>query len=233
MELIIRCTDEEKITEIEFMGEKLSFGLETTGDLKDLYSAGEAERWRALMEVAATGASDAIPMVVGLPKMLGSTLLRGKVRCRSMMGGYIFECSDMKPFVRVMHRDGKFRDVFFSDAENDAELFPEMVALNNQLATTQREFAKANESLKRVQRELTKKNQALAKAQEDLKKAYATKSIFLANMSHELRTPLHGIIGNSELLKESGLDARQQSLLGDIVYSGSLMDLSWRRAGTN
>ena len=35
--------------------------------------------------------------------------------------------------------------------------------------------------------------------------ASEAKSMFLANMSHEIRTPLNGIVGFTELLKDSGL----------------------------
>ncbi|WP_295022935.1 ATP-binding protein [Sulfurimonas sp.] len=39
--------------------------------------------------------------------------------------------------------------------------------------------------------------------------ASEAKSMFLANMSHEIRTPLNGIVGFTELLKDSGLQEEQ------------------------
>jgi len=50
--------------------------------------------------------------------------------------------------------------------------------------------------------------------------AVKVRSDFLATMSHELRTPMAGIIGMSEALKASPLDAQQQSLVANLMRSG-------------
>lgn len=46
--------------------------------------------------------------------------------------------------------------------------------------------------------------------------ASEAKSMFLANMSHEIRTPLNGIVGFTELLKDSGLQEEQSEFV-DII----------------
>lgn len=59
----------------------------------------------------------------------------------------------------------------------------------------------------------------LAASREEALAAVKAKAGFLAVMSHEIRTPLHGVVGMSELLSESGLDASQQDLLGVLKLS--------------
>jgi PAS domain S-box-containing protein len=53
--------------------------------------------------------------------------------------------------------------------------------------------------------------------------ANIAKSQFLASMSHELRTPMNGVLGMTELIKDSALTTEQQEMVDTLLSSGKHM----------
>jgi PAS domain S-box-containing protein len=70
--------------------------------------------------------------------------------------------------------------------------------------------------LKRTESEL---RTAIAEAHE----ASRAKGDFLAAMSHEIRTPINGIIGASELCRETSLDIEQRGYIDTVTQCGSTL----------
>ncbi|MDR0467416.1 MAG: nitrate- and nitrite sensing domain-containing protein [Campylobacteraceae bacterium] len=68
--------------------------------------------------------------------------------------------------------------------------------------------------------------ESIAEEKRKAEDASYAKSIFLANMSHEIRTPLNGIIGFTELLKNTDLDGEKLEFLEVIEKSSeNLLDI--------
>ncbi|HVT32045.1 MAG TPA: ATP-binding protein [Rhodanobacteraceae bacterium] len=67
---------------------------------------------------------------------------------------------------------------------------------------------------------LTSLLRALTRATEEARRANEAKSRFLANMSHEFRTPLNGIVGMSELLATTKLNAEQREC-SDVLQASA------------
>jgi signal transduction histidine kinase/ActR/RegA family two-component response regulator len=70
---------------------------------------------------------------------------------------------------------------------------------------------------------ITERTNELSSTRDEALRAGSAKSDFLATMSHEIRTPMNGIIGMTEPLAESDLNAEQRTAVNVIQESGAAL----------
>lgn len=145
-------------------------------------------------------------------------------------------CHGVKPLLGVLYLEGE-PNAFTDRNLTVLQLLVNQIGISYSNALTLKEVEKVsafNNSMVDVQKAALAK--ALA-AEKTAKKAQAealrsvklaeeaakAKSIFLANVSHELRTPLNGVIGNSELLRDSELTKDQAEMADSIRVSADLL----------
>ncbi|HPB67746.1 MAG TPA: response regulator [Candidatus Omnitrophota bacterium] len=88
---------------------------------------------------------------------------------------------------------------------------------------TGRELKVAQSKLHERQRELIKERELAIKLTQQAQEEARAKSEYLANMSHEIRTLINAIMGFTDVLKESGLNSKQNEHLNTIIVSGRML----------
>ncbi|KAI2610922.1 putative histidine kinase HHK1p [Hypoxylon fragiforme] len=145
-------------------------------------------------------------------------------------------CHGAKPLLGVLYLEGEPGS--FTDRNVTVlQLLVNQIGISYSNALAMKAIEKVsseNEAMVRIQRQAVAKareaeakaKHAEAEAKRNVKiaeEAAKAKSIFLANVSHELRTPLNGVIGNSELLRDSKLSKEQLEMADSIRVSADLL----------
>ncbi|OTB04328.1 hypothetical protein M426DRAFT_58889 [Hypoxylon sp. CI-4A] len=145
-------------------------------------------------------------------------------------------CHGSKPLLGVLYLEGEPGS--FTDRNVTVlQLLVNQIGISYSNALAMKAVEKVsseNEAMVRIQKQaVAKARDAEAKAKHAeteakrnvkiAEEAAKAKSIFLANVSHELRTPLNGVIGNSELLRDSNLNKEQLEMADSIRVSADLL----------
>ncbi|KAI1269786.1 putative histidine kinase HHK1p [Xylariaceae sp. FL1019] len=145
-------------------------------------------------------------------------------------------CHGSKPLLGVLYLEGQ-PGSFTDRIVTVLQLLVNQIGISYSNALAMKGLEKAskeNDTMIEMQRRaLTNAIEAEAKAKvaeaeanrnvKLAEEAAKAKNIFLANVSHELRTPLNGVIGNSELLRDSPLGKDQLEMADSIRVSADLL----------
>ncbi|WP_235727685.1 PAS domain-containing hybrid sensor histidine kinase/response regulator [Maridesulfovibrio frigidus] len=140
-----------------------------------------------------------------------------------------FECSMITKTGRSVYSEVRTRKIKYHGADVLLSVVRDATDRKNDEEELQRyaaELLRANEVEERNSAHMADTLKQLEDAMARAEVASRTKSSFLAQMSHEIRTPMNSILGMADMLRETPLDAEQNSYVNIFQDSGVvLMDL--------
>ena len=152
-----------------------------------------------------------LALILGVSVLSGWLALRGAARLQRRIVEPIVQLARS---IRRLTREQDFEVRVESNAQDEiGQLTRGFNDMLTHLQERELTLADRNQALELAAREATL-------ARESAEQALRFKSMFLANMSHEIRTPMNGILGITEILLESRLNAQQKEHVGTVLHSG-------------
>ncbi len=132
-----------------------------------------------------------------------------------VVGIWVFDVLEMLPQSALSPMAGHLLDLF--------SLLSMLLTIAGGLWVRRRIWRRVNDQVRQTNQTLEEEIRVRKKAQEEAQEAALARSGFLAMISHEIRTPLNGVLGITEVLLDTPLDADQKELAETVRSSGRLL----------